>query len=295
MSNDLGSNDLGSNDLGSNDPGPSEQYGKGVAFRDLHQSDDLFVMPNAWNAGSARLLSSLGFVALATTSGGLAQSLGRADGSNQVTRAETLENARSIVESTRLPVSADLESCFAETAAGVGETIRLAAEAGLVGGSIEDATGDPADPVRSLDDAVERVAAAVSAARALSFPFTLTARAENFLYGRRDIGDTIARLQAYAAAGADVLYAPGLPDLESVRAVCSALDGPVNVLASAGQTLAELRACGVRRVSLGSALSRAALGSARRAALEVLERGTFTFAADGIPNAELNALMSGPR
>jgi len=272
----------------------SEQYRKGVAFRHLHNGADLFVMPNPWDAGSARLLSSLGFVALATTSAGLAQSLGRADGCNQVSRAETLENARSIVESTALPVSADLESCFAGTAAEVAETVRLAAAVGLVGGSIEDTTGDPAEPVRPLDDAVERVAAAAGAARALSFPFTLTARAENFLHGRADIEDTIGRLKAYAAAGADVLYAPGLPDLESVRAVCAAVDRPVNVLASAGQTLTELRACGVRRVSVGSALSRAALGCVRRAALEVLEQGTFTFAAAGIPYGELNALMSGP-
>jgi 2-methylisocitrate lyase-like PEP mutase family enzyme len=273
--------------------GPDDQYRKAVAFRDLHHTGDPFVMPNAWDAGSARLLSSLGFVALATTSGGLAQSLGRPDGANMVTRAETLENARSIVEATALPVSADLESCFAETAVEVAETIRLAAEVGLVGGSIEDATGDPADPVRPLDEAVERVTAAVGAARALPFPFTLTARAENFLYGRQDLDDTIGRLKAYAAAGADVLYAPGLPDVDAVRAVCAAVDRPVNVLASAMQTMAELRACGARRVSLGSALSRAALGCARRAALEVLERGTFTFAADAIPYSEVNVLMSG--
>jgi 2-methylisocitrate lyase-like PEP mutase family enzyme len=269
-----------------------EQHQRGVAFRALHLAGDIFVMPNPWDAGSARLLASLGFAALATTSAGLAHALGRPDGANAVGREETMQNVAAVAGATHLPVSADLESCFADDPAGVAETILLAARAGAVGGSVDDATGDAASPIRPLAEAVERVEAAVGAARSLPFPFTLTARAENFLYGRDDLEDTVERLRAYAAAGADVLYAPGLPDLAAVREVCAAVDRPVNVLATAAHSVAELASCGVARVSVGSGLSRAALGGAMRAAREMVERGTFTFAADALPYGEANALMS---
>ncbi|HEX6355475.1 isocitrate lyase/phosphoenolpyruvate mutase family protein [Actinophytocola sp.] len=266
-----------------------EQHRRGVAFAELHR--DTFVIPNPWDAGSARLLTQLGFPALATTSAGLAYSLGRGDGA--IDRDETLANARTIVAATDLPVSADLEDCYASDADGIGETIRLAAEAGAVGGSIEDATGDPDEPIRPFETAVERVAAAVEAARALPFPFTLTARAENFLYGRQDLDDTIRRLQAFEEAGADVLFAPALPDLDAVRTVCAAVSRPVNHVTIGGPySVAELRDCGVRRISLGSALARAALGEALSAAREIQESGTFTFTTRAVPYAEINALLS---
>lgn len=271
---------------------PQDQVRKGVAFRELHQADQTFLMPNPWDAGTARLLSRLGFAALGTTSAGLAHALGRPDGENALTRDETLANARAIATATRLPVSADLESCFATDPAGVAETIRLAAAVGVVGGSIEDATGEHADPILPLGLATERVAAAVEAARALPFPFTLTARAENYLYGRPDLADTIARLQAYEQAGADVLYAPGLPDLAAVGEVCAALSRPVNVLAGPAFTVAELAGRGVRRISLGSALSRAALAAVLDAARELQQAGTFTFASTALPYAEANSIMA---
>lgn len=282
-------------------PDLDELRRRGAAFRQLHLAGELFVMPNPWDAGSARILAGLGFPALATTSAGLAHSLGRPDGANRVGRDEATANARAIVEATPLPVSADLEHCYggpagtpaAESAAAIAATIAAAAGAGLSGGSIEDATGDPAAPVLPLAEAQERVAAAAAAAASLAFPFTLTARAENFLHGRPDLADTIARLRAYEEAGADVLYAPGLPDLDAVRAVCAAVGRPVNVLARPEHTLDGLRACGVRRVSLGSGLSRAALGALRRAAQEILGGGTFAFAADAYPYGELNTLMAG--
>lgn len=272
----------------------AEQYQRGVAFRDLHASDGAFVVANAWDAGSALLLTQVGFAALATTSAGLAFATGRRDGANLVSRDETLCNARSIVAATHLPVSADLESGYAGSAEEVAQTIRLAAEAGLVGGSIEDATGDPDTPIHPFEVAVERVTAAVHAARALQFPFTLTARAENFLYGRADLSDTIRRLQAFEEAGADVLYAPALPDVDAICAVCAAVQRPVNVLAGVGPVLsvAELAACGARRISLGSALFRAALGGVRRAVREVQDQGTFSFVADAPSHAEANTLMS---
>ncbi|MFL6137313.1 MAG: isocitrate lyase/phosphoenolpyruvate mutase family protein [Frankiaceae bacterium] len=275
--------------------GDEQQHRRGVAFRDLHHGEGAFVLPNPWDAGSARLLAQLGFPALATTSAGLAFSLGKPDGADVVTREEALANARAIVAATDLPVSADLESCYADSPDGVAETIRLAAGTGLVGGSIEDATADPAAPIRPMAVAVERVEAAVAAARALPFPFTVTARAENHLHGIADLDDTIRRLRAYARAGADVLYAPGLPDLEAVQAVCAAVDRPVNVLASQGTTVAELAARGARRISLGSMLARAALGAAARAAREVAGLGTFGFAAEALPHGEVNALMAAAR
>jgi 2-methylisocitrate lyase-like PEP mutase family enzyme len=271
-----------------------DQYRRGVAFQELHRADGAFVVVNPWDAGSSLLLSQLGFPALATTSAGMAFGLGRPDGVNLVDRDEALSNARAIVAATHLPVSADLESCYAGTTEEIAETIRGAAEAGLVGCSIEDATGGQGDPILPLDQAVERVAAAVEAARALPFPFTLTARAENFLHGRADLKDTIRRLQAYEEAGADVLYAPCLPDVEAIREVCSAVDRPVNVLAGVGPALSvdQLAACGARRISLGSALARTALGGLLRAAREIKEHGTFSFVADALPYGEANALMS---
>jgi len=275
--------------------GASDQYRRAVQFGGLHAGPDAFVMPNPWDAGTARLLTELGFSALGTTSAGLAFALGRRDGANLVDRDETLRNARSIVTATHLPVSADLENGFARTPDGVATTIRLAAESGLVGGSIEDATGDPDAPIHPLEVAVERVAAAVEASRALPFPFTLTARAENFLYGRPDLADTIRRLQAFESAGADVVYAPGLPDAQAISTVCASVGRPVNVLAGASGERLSVRAlseCGARRISLGSTLSRAALGSVVRAAREVLDRGTFEFAADALPYGEVNGLMS---
>ncbi|MBB4894202.1 2-methylisocitrate lyase-like PEP mutase family enzyme [Streptomyces olivoverticillatus] len=271
-----------------------ERYRKGILFQQLHSGPKAFVMANPWDAGTARILTGLGFAALGTTSAGLAHALGRRDGANQVGREETLDNARAIVAATPLPVSADLESGFGSTPEEVAQTIRLAGEAGLAGGSIEDATGREDEPVLPLGAAVERVAAAVEAARSLDHPFTLTARAENFLYGRPDLDDTIRRLQAYAEAGADVLYAPGLPDAEAIGAVCSAVDRPVNVLMGGGGprlSVDELSALGVRRISLGSGLSRAALGAVVRAVREILDDGTFTFVADTLPYAEANGFM----
>lgn len=272
---------------------PEDQYRRGVALRNLHAGPGTFVIPNPWDAGSARILTGIGFRALATTSGGLAFGLGRPDGLSRLRRPEVLDNARAIVAATGLPVSADLEAGYGATTAAVAETIRLAADAGLVGGSIEDATGDPAAPIRPLGEAVERVTAAVEAAGKLPFPFAVTARAENFLYGRPDLDDTITRLRAFEAAGADVLFAPGLPDLDAVRAVCAAVSAPVSVIASPAFTVAGLRGCGVRRISLGSALARAALGALIRAAQEIDQQGTFTFSADALPYGEANALMSG--
>ena len=271
-----------------------DQYRRGAAFRDLHAGDGAFVMPNPWDAGTARLLTRLGFAALATTSAGLAFALGLRDGVNLIDRADALGNARSIVAATQLPVSADLESCYAATLPEVAETVRLAAEAGLVGCSIEDATGHPEDPIQPLTAAAERVAAAVEAARSLPFPFTVTARAENFLYGRGDLSDTIRRLQAFEEAGADVLYAPCLPDADAIRTVCAAVGLPVNVVAGIGPALSvtELAACGVRRISLGSALARAALGGMLCAAREIRDQGTFSFTADALPYAEAIASMS---
>ncbi|MFG2986802.1 isocitrate lyase/phosphoenolpyruvate mutase family protein [Streptomyces sp. NPDC048258] len=268
------------------------QHRRAVAFRELHHGPRPFVVPNPWDAGSARILAGFGFAALATTGAGLAHSLGRPDG--RVGRAEILDNARLIVEACDLPVTADLESGFGDEPEDVAGTIRLAAAAGLVGGSIEDSTGRDEDPVRPLAEAVERVAAAVEAAEGLGFPFTVTARAENFFQGRPDLDDTIRRLQAYEAAGAHVLYAPALPDAEAVAAVCSSVTRPVNVLMGGALKLSvtELGALGVRRISTGSALSRAALGALTRAAREITEYGTFGFGADALPYAEANALLA---
>ena len=269
------------------------QADKAASFRALHERPGAFVIPNPWDAGSARMLLELGYEALATSSGASAAVRGRKDG--QLSRDEALAHAREIIAATDLPVAGDLENGFGESPTHVAETIRLAAAAGLVGGSIEDASGDPAKPIYDLEHAVERVAAAVAAARALPFPFTLVARSENFLHGRPDLDDTIRRLQAFEAAGADALFAPGLTTAEQIRTVCAAVTKPVNVvmgLRDSTLSVADLAALGVRRISLGSALSRAALGGLLRAAQEIRDHGTFTFAADAIPYAEVNRLMA---
>jgi 2-methylisocitrate lyase-like PEP mutase family enzyme len=272
------------------------QSDKARTFRALHERPGAFVIPNPWDVGTARILAGLGFEALATTSAGLAFALGRRDGEGAVTRDEALAHARTIVSATPLPVSADLENGFGDTPETAAETIRLAADAGLVGASIEDATGDSARPIYDASLAVERIAAAVETARTLRFPFTLTARAENFLHGRPDLDDTIRRLQAFEAAGADVLYAPGLRDLAMIRTVCAAVGRPVNVvmgLAGGAFSFEGLAAAGVRRISLGSALARAALGAFLRAACEIQERGTFSFADDAASFAELDPFLQG--
>lgn len=267
---------------------------KAERFRALHAGPRAFVIANAWDAGSARLLAALGFQALATSSGASAGILGRRDG--QLSRDEALAQARGIVMATDLPVSADLLNGFGDAPEAVAETIRRAADAGLVGGSIEDATGDARKPLYDAGYAFERVAAAVAAARALPFPFTLTARAENFVRGNPDLDDTIRRLQAYEAAGADVLFAPGLPDLAAVRAVCAAVSRPVNFMAGIrgrSFTVAELEAAGVRRISLGTSLYRAAMSGLLAAAREVQTHGTFGYV-DQVPTTpELSGLIAG--
>jgi len=271
-----------------------DQAARGERFRALHAAG-IFVIPNPHDAGTAKILAGLGFAALATTSAGLAFSLGRPDGQGAVSRDETLANARSIVAATELPVAADLENGFVDAPEGVAETIRLAAAAGLVGGSIEDATGDADRPIYDFGHAVERVAAAAEAAHGLDVPFMFAARAENFLHGRADLDDTIRRLQAFERAGADLLYAPGLQSLEAVRTVCASVGKPVNVLiggSGPAMSVAELAAAGVRRVSLGSALSRAALGGFMAAAREVLEHGTTGFTSGAMPYAVAQGLMA---
>jgi 2-methylisocitrate lyase-like PEP mutase family enzyme len=276
----------------------ASQAEKAERFRALHAGPGAFVIPNPWDAGTARILASLGFEALTTTSAGLAFTLGRRDGAGVVTRDEALANARAIVDATDLPVAADLENGYGHTPEAAAETIRLAGEAaGLVGGSIEDATGDSQQPIYDFQHAVERVAAAAEAARAFPFPFVLVGRAENFLHGRPDLDDTIRRLQAFETVGAGALYAPGITKPEDIRTVCAAVSKPVNALMglkSASFSVAELEALGVRRISVGSALSRAALGAFVRAAREIREHGTFTFADEAIPYAEANDLMVGP-
>ncbi|HET9855635.1 MAG TPA: isocitrate lyase/phosphoenolpyruvate mutase family protein [Methylomirabilota bacterium] len=263
---------------------------KAAAFRALHDRPGAFVLPNPWDAGTARLLASLGFEALATTSLGLANSLGRVDGTNGVSRAQVIENCRVIAAATDLPVNADLENGYAHEPRAAAEIIRLAAAAGISGGSIEDATGEPGRPIYDFALAVERVQAAVEVARALPVPFMLTARAENLLHGRLDLDDTIRRLQAFEKAGADVLYAPGVRDLATIRTVVSAVNKPVNVVMSAADpdlTVAQLAAVGVKRISVGGALSRLALAAFMKGAREIAERGAFTWMRDTMPSKDL--------
>ncbi|MEZ2444813.1 oxaloacetate decarboxylase [Chitinophaga sp. RCC_12] len=265
------------------------------AFQALHQRPGIFIAPNPWDAGSARILETLGFKALATTSAGLAFSLGKPDGHAAVTREETLQNVRDIISATALPVAADLENGFGDDPAACAETILLAAKAGLAGGSIEDATGKPGDPIYPFDVAVARVKAAVAAARSLPHPFMLTARAENLIYGRPDLKDTIRRLEAFADAGADVLFAPGLKTPEEIAAVVKAVaPRPVNVvmgLSGGNFSLQQLEDLGVKRVSIGSSLIRAAYGAIFRAAEEILHQGTFSYAEEAKPYGEINKMF----
>ena len=270
-----------------------DQKEKFERFKALHAGAGAFVIPNPWDAGSARLLASLGFEALATTSAGYAFSKGKLDSFAGLTRDEILANAAEVISATDLPVSADLEDGFGAAPETCAETVELACRIGLVGGSIEDATGDAAAPIYELPHAVERVRAAAEAARGL--PFLLTARAENFLCGRPDLDDTIRRLQAFSAAGADVLYAPGLPDLDAIRTVCAAVDKPVNVvmgLKGRRFSVDELSEAGVRRISVGGSFARAALGALMRAAQEVRTAGTFDYATEALPASTVAALMS---
>ncbi|HSM39607.1 MAG TPA: isocitrate lyase/phosphoenolpyruvate mutase family protein [Afifellaceae bacterium] len=271
----------------------SAQLRKYEAFKALHERPGAFVIPNPWNAGTARILEAIGFEALATTSAGHAFAIGLRDSATALTRFDILKNAKEIVEATGLPVSADLEDGFGTRPEACAETIRLACDTGLVGGSIEDATGDPANPIHNFTLSVERVAAA--AEQAATLPFLLTARAENHIYGRPDLDDTIRRLQAFEKAGADVLYAPGLPSLDAIRTVCASLTKPVNVLMGlSGPTwsVAELEEAGAGRISVGGSFARAALGAFVRAAKEVKDHGTFGYAADAIPDREAAAFMA---
>jgi 2-methylisocitrate lyase-like PEP mutase family enzyme len=254
----------------------TDHAGKASRFLALHHDQHPLLLPNPWDAGSARLLAALGFQALATTSSGHAATLGRLDGT--VSREEAIAHAATIVAATDLPVSADLENAFADDPAGVAGTLRLALEAGLAGCSVEDFTGDPGAPIYDRGLAAERVAAAVEVAHGGPVHLVLTARAENHLHGRPDLADTIARLQAYQAAGADVLYAPGLTRLEDIRRLVAAVDRPVNVLAQTGApTVAELAAVGVSRVSVGGAFAFAALAALVEAAQELRDQGTYGF------------------
>jgi 2-methylisocitrate lyase-like PEP mutase family enzyme len=268
------------------------QNEKAVRFQALHRSSETFVIPNAWDGGSARVLTGLGFHSIATSSGAAAATLGRLDG--RITREEALTHVRIIVAATDLPVSADLEKGFGDSTADVAETIRLAAQAGLVGGSIEDATGDANKPLYEIGHATERIAAAVEAARALPFPFTLTARSENFLRGNPDLDDTIKRLQAFERAGADVLFAPALPSLEAVRSVCSAVTKPVNFMVGMkgkSFSVAELTEAGVRRISLATSLYRAAMTGLQSAAREVKEHGTFNFLDQTLTSGDISRYL----
>jgi 2-methylisocitrate lyase-like PEP mutase family enzyme len=268
------------------------QAEKAEMFRALHHRDHAFIIPNPWDVGTARLLETLGFEALATTSAGFAFSIGRPDGA--VGREQMLAHAAQIAAATDLPVSADLENCYADDPDGAADTVRLAAKAGLAGCSVEDVPEGRDQGPYELSLAAERVRASAEAAHSMPFPFTLTARAENFIVGRPDLRDTIARLQSFQEAGADVLYAPGLKTREEIVAIVRSVDRPVNVimgLQGVPLTLDELSEMGVKRISVGSALSRAALSTFYRAALQMKEHKTFTFAEDALKVRELNAMF----
>ena len=267
---------------------------KAEAFRALHEGPGTFVIPNPYDVGTARLLAHMGFKALATTSAGFAFSQGLAESVPELTRERVLWHARDLVDATPLPVSADLERGFGDDPKTVAETVRLAAETGLAGCSIEDATANPDQPIYDFTLAVERIAAAVEAARALGRPFTLTARAENYLHGRPDPDDTLRRLQAFEKAGADVLYAPGPPDADIIRQFVEALEKPVNAIITRKGTSSSVKAlkeAGVRRISVGSLFALAALGAFQRAAREVLEDETSTFTTDIASFTEVDAVF----
>jgi 2-methylisocitrate lyase-like PEP mutase family enzyme len=269
------------------------QLQKALRLKALHEGDRLFVIPNPWDAGSAKLLAGMGFEALTTTSAGLAWVIGKPD--NGVTRDDSLANAKMVVEAVDLPVAADLENGFGHRPEDAALTIRQAAEVGLVGGSIEDFSGDESKPIYELAHAVERVAAAAEAAHALDFPFQFVGRAENLIHGVMDIDDTIRRLQAYEKAGADVLFAPGLRSLEEIRLVCQSLTKPLNVVMGPKDlthSLADLQACGVRRLSVGGGFARAAYTAAQRAAAELLGPGTFTWGQGIMTTGDLNKVVT---
>jgi 2-methylisocitrate lyase-like PEP mutase family enzyme len=269
------------------------QHEKALAFRALHERPGAFIIPNPWDAGTARMLAALGFEALATTSLGYANTLGEAD--STVDRAATMANCREIAAATHLPVNADLENCFAHEPEAAAETIRLAAEAGIVGGSIEDFTGDRANPIYDFDLAVARVRAAVAVARSLPFPFMLTARAENLIRGRADMADTIRRLQAYEAAGADVLYAPGLKTLAEVREVVSAIKRPFNIVTGwldPDITASQLAEAGAKRISVGGALSRLALATFVGAGRAMAEQGSFAWMRGMMTTQEIRQMFA---
>lgn len=269
------------------------QIEKGQTFRALHERDRAFIIPNPWDVGTARLLAHLGFEALATTSMGYALSVGQRD--NTIKRDEMMAHLSAIASATYLPVTADLENGYGDAPEIVAETIKIAAATGIVGGSIEDATGRPDDPIYDMEHAAERIRAAAEIVRALPFTFTLTGRAENYLHGRPDLGDTIKRLQAYQKAGADVLYAPGLVSKDDIAAVVSSVDRPVNVmmgLQGVQLSLNGLSAIGVKRISVGSALYRAALGAFLRGAREMREQGTFEFAMEAANPREISAVFT---
>jgi 2-methylisocitrate lyase-like PEP mutase family enzyme len=272
------------------------QAQKGEAFAELHKRPGTFIIPNPWDVGSARLLEHLGFEALATSSAGYAFSIGKAD--HEVGRYTMLSHAAEVAAATDLPISIDLENGFSDSPEIVAETIRLAAASGAVGGSIEDSTEKHDDPIYDRAFAAERVRAAAEAAHRLSFPFMLTARAENYLKGRPDLKDTIERLQMYQEAGADVLFAPGLTSKDDIAALVAAVDRPVNVilgLRGVELTLADMSAIGVKRISVGSGLARCALGAFLRAAREMREHGTFGFGADAAPSGEINSIFKAGR
>jgi 2-methylisocitrate lyase-like PEP mutase family enzyme len=271
------------------------QHEQAVRFRALHEADGAFVIPNVWDGGSAAVMAGLGFSALATSSAACAATLGKLDG--QITREEALAHARLIVAVSPCPVAADLENGFGHAPESVAETISLAAATGLVGGSIEDASGDPAAPIYDFAHAVERVAAAAEQAHRLKFHFVLTARAENFLHGKGDLDDTVRRLQAFERAGADVLFAPGLPDLAAVRTVCGALKKPVNFMVGMrGKSfaVADLAAAGVKRISLSTSLYRAAMTGLLTAGQEVRNAGTFGYVETLMSGDQLDRYLQRP-
>jgi 2-methylisocitrate lyase-like PEP mutase family enzyme len=263
-------------------------------FKALHEREGILVLPNPWNAGSAKILTALGFEALATTSAGFAFSIGKEDTTTQLSRDGILANAKEIVDSTPLPISADLQDGFGPSPETCAATIRFAASTGLAGGSIEDATGNPDSPIYDLQLSVERIQAAAEAAH--THHFLLTARAENFLYDRPNLKDTIRRLQSFAEAGADVLYAPGLSTLADIREVCASVPKPVNVLTGFGTfSVEQLAAVGVKRISVGGSLARAAFGAFERAAREIKAKGTFTYEKEAISYKDMTAYMTNPK
>lgn len=265
-----------------------------LAFKALHEAGGIFVLPNPWDIGSAKMLAALGFKALATTSAGFAFSRGRADYVGATNREEALAHALEIVNATSLPVSADLENGFGDSPETVAQTVTQAAEIGLAGCTIEDTTGNPDKPIYDASLAIERIAAGVEAVARLDRPFMLTARAENYLHGRPDLDDTMLRLSGYEKVGAQVVYAPGLPNLDVVRQVCESVSVPVNVVTGIGLqgvTVAELKACGVRRVSVGSSLARTAIGAMLRAAREIQGQGTFSAFEEAASFGEIDGLI----